>query len=346
MNSKIAKSPDDRIISFITDWHKCWSVGLKMAESDERFDFDIWDSMIEEIERVHFVEGGQTHAIGSFEGERTHNPDTEKITFREIHGNSAIIYTEIITQWDGRYEISNYVAYDLLCSNENWLIVEITMPWLANIPLYRFLRKPKNLKLLMDKTSINVPVLNEELLYDAPFQYNGKELVQGKFQSIKLEQVGYIQLKSGIIGCYGCYEDGRNFCEFEPLKKRVRPGIYPIETSYKDCFVRIKFNTEKQVIKWAKANTVCRDNRNENFGAFLLFDALSLTSAKHYNIDKIIKKWRQNTIPSLHSIIYENDIFITGARYEEAFFLTYWGLDENNEVVSLELSFYPSNFSG
>ena len=345
-NDLIKQNPEDRVEAYISHWFKQWDTVMKSMDYKMDFDlldYNLWSRLLDELNQEYFDPNRISLPGIGFSFAPYHDPKTEKVTGSKINGQKAIVETEIYSS--NKPKVSKYHLYEMMCDYENnWLIFEITEFWL---PPFKSLINSSQWNKLFNLTKPDasyVPYDHLKLNENIVFKNNKTVCLLGEKEVFNVNKLGYITLTSGVIGISAnIISSVLNF--YEPLERRVPPGKYVVETVsspvYSAVAIRIRFNEHKLPSKWFAAKTLSGNGICNADGArLIIFDVKSLMKATASDEAKTFKKriFRDHGA-SILSLSEENDCIFTNTSTNDGAFPAFWGVSDDNELVSLYIDF-------
>lgn len=336
-------SPEERVKSFISHWYEQWLQAEAKSETEkgngQGFDFGYWRDLMSAVDKAHFLVGSGSGSDNSF-GPADYDPNNEKIIECDIQGDLAQLLTEL-HQDEGRP--SNYHAYELkLDAEKDWKITRIhtlfhppKSPVIAPEQHADILAMSSSAAPFMNRQeNLN---LNEQTLFQQNRRVTIPHLDEGE---TKLKEVGKLQISSGILGIL---DFGYDIYRFEPLQRKVKPGDYLVETvtAYnRVAGIRVKLSESEQAVKWYAANTPSGNGvYGVDAGNLAIFDVGNLVELSHLRKEKLFNEWILEGKTELLSMTGQDDCVICTSGFGDGAYPAFWGVNEQDEVVSLYIDF-------
>jgi len=336
--SDSVSSPEDRVKAYISHWYEQWSKAQRKMGDD--VDFSYWGGVISEVDDAHFTTETSSGSSNSFGSKAEYDPSIEKITECNIQDDVAQVYTEI---YEEALKSTKYHVYELKCDREKgWKITGI----------FTLFHPPKSPVIDIDKhTSIlamsspDAPFLdreahidlNENILFQKDRNIKIEHLDEGL---AKLEVIGELRISSGVLGIL---DFGYDIYDFEPLQRKVKQGNYPVETvtiHNRVAGIRVRFSDSEQPVKWYAANTPSGNGvYGVDAGNLAIFDVSNLMGLNRIQKDKIFNTWCLSGKPKLVSMTGQDDCVISTSGFGDGAYPAYWGVNEQEEVISLYIDF-------
>ncbi len=330
-------SPEYRIASFVKDWYSCW--GSVDQVHDDDFDFDHWNDMVQDVEGKHFVPGCLSGTRNSFSSIPDFDPSTEEIISVQASQGYAVIVSKIAKQ-----AMDEYHVYDVIQQGDgSWLIKKIIT--LLDPPEELVIAPTEVDKILaLASESASLQLLDDKLELDENLLFKkGRKILSSDIddETPEISFIGNFHTPSGILGIM---DFGDSIYEFEPLEHRVKPGHYKVEAVMADQRVggiRILFKDDKKAVKWYSAKTPKGNGiYGVDAGNLAIFDVSSLTQLNNLKKERLFTQWSTSEgNPQLLNIHAHNDGIITSSGYGDGAYPAFWGVDENDNIVSLYIDF-------
>lgn len=179
--------------------------------------------------------------------------------------------------------------------------------------------------------------LNENILFGPERSMTVGKLGEG---IARREEIGKLTLESGVLGIL---DFGYDIYDFEPLHKKVNPGVYLVEAVKFQTWVagvRVLFKPHEPAVKWYAANTPRNDDiYGVDAGNLAIVDVHSLVGLSRIKKERLFDQWAACEKSQLISMTSENDGLITLSGFGDGAYPAFWGVNEKDEIVSLYIDF-------
>ena len=322
--------------SYIRSWHERWSSVQEQFE--EEVDFDLWASLVDEVDKAHFIAGASSGSQDSCGFPPDHDPEEERVVgFVAEEAGTARVETAregfVPAYWE--YEIA---------------LVD-GQPRLAKI--HRF-RHPKG-KPVVDRADAQrilaaaSPTASPRPLPrgvdpngDAVFDPARVVTLRNEPRRIEVRTLGELATKTGVLSVRDFAYDAHGLAAFE---RRVPPGRYPVDAAIvasRVAGMRVRFS-ETPVVSWHPAtfpggsHVVAVDAAN-----VALFDVGSFVTLEARERERL---YAENVVeterPTARVITLRepNDCVIVETGAGDGAYPCYWGVDARGNIARLFVDF-------
>jgi len=343
----MAVRPSERAFSFIEDFfqhrHRWREANMNLRHGD------VIQSLMRQLYTPHFAEAPRYNPLpyGFMSDELDRCELVRVVNTRE--GATVDLFTRL-----AREEIYDYkpiqrfreyhLGFDMIHEDHDWKIIRLHSfdqdPETPNVPA------PVR-DAILARTSSRLswgelpwrdgPSVS---LFERGYTYTDSS---GRERSMSVEHIGDLHITSGVIGVgeLFSFSFGARDHDFRPLRRRVKPGVYPIEVSGGSDAVRIVFLPDTPVASWHPAQILERDRYTVGADVAMsgIYDAAALMSSTPREIQRY------------EDILYEvtHDLFlgdpnapygvVVSSGLGDGCYPVYWGVSASGEPVCLMIDF-------
>lgn len=332
--------PQTRVQSFIADYLSAHGQVLSAHGHviSGRFDFNLWNAAVRELEAMHFTGNGGRELGCAFASESPHGPEKEPIVNVSTRGDR--VYVETRTEEHG---LGHWWEYELMEMAGDWKIVRIrdflndaNEPYVGAEDKDRFESVPSSPPLgRLDQEDAG---FDGDVLFEVGREITGKV---GK-SAIEVKLVGVMDCPTGtlVAGDLGYAADG-----LFPLSQQVPPGRYRVEISMafgENLAARVKLS-DRPVASWHPAQTTQGSCVIDvDAGNAAIFDVAAILGVKARDKDRAFDSFAhrvQGSTSMMLSLSSPNDAAIVESGDGDGGYPMYWGVDASGCPAILLIEF-------
>jgi len=336
--SGAVSSPEERVKAFVAHWHEQWTKARR--KMGKNVDFDYWGDLVSQVDKTHFVEGAGSGSRNSFGSKPDYDPESENVTDCEIRGELAQVYAE---QYEKALKSTTYHVYQLERGVDgNWLISQVlTLLYPPKDPVVDADTGARALAMSDMSCPLIAPEENLALDENVLFQ-DGRtvEVPHSGDGTTEVREIGKLQIRSGVVAIM---DFGYNIYDLEPLHRKVTAGSYPVETVEihdRVAGIRVRFSEDQCPARWYAAKTPTGNGvYGVDAGNLAIMDVEGLLELSHLKKEALYSDWAHTYQPQMLSMSSADDCVITSSGFGDGAYPAFWGVDENEQLVSLYIDF-------
>ena len=322
--------------SYIRTWHERWSSVQEQFE--EEVDFDLWASLVDEVDKAHFRPGASSGSEQSCGFPPDHDPEEEKIVgFVPEEAGTARVETAregiVPVYWE--YEIVLAGGAPRLAKIRRFLHPKGT-PVVDRADAERTLAAPSA------KADLRPLPRGVDPAGDSVFQPGRVVTVGQEPHPIEVRTLGALATRTGALSVRDFAYDGHGLAA---LERRVPPGRYPVDVAIvatRVAALRVQLS-EAPVAAWHPAtftsggHVVGVDAAN-----VAVFDVGSFVTLEAWQKERLFEEHvaeapRPNA--RLITLREKNDCVIVETGAGDGAYPCYWGVDARGNIARLFVDF-------
>ena len=356
-STTIMTTPQQRVLSYVQDWHQCWrdcggsnAMSASMMSSSFIEKIGKWEKSIQDLASRHWSIPNADQSASSFGYPPDHDPQAEKIVKHRMHGDTAVVETELTQQGH-----PTFYEYRLKLDKGIWRITSMV----------RFFDDEEkrafgeaDMQSLLEKASF-APELTPPEKGDEPnceVLFEDGKVVKGtlmqKAEPIHVFSAGKLSLPSGLIIAR---DFGYSPEDALPLSLKVKPGEYEVEACLLEgrvAAIRLVFaSSEHKPLVYRQAMTV--DGKSSIIGVdagnVAICDAQAYMKRTCRGHDRDYESWLaklKNRVPGAPDVTFlqlddsdENNAVVSGSGYGDGGYPAYWVFDAKDKLIAFVIDF-------